>query len=164
MKNEMLFKIAEGQKNKLDANMQDAFERIVLAGMEFMYKNEQTSGESIREVEESDDKPLAIGEGVATIMLLLSHKSKGTMPWEAGVMAGYALVCEALDFFEQKGLLPADTTAIDTAMKAYADKLMALLGVDDKRISEMSEMAKTHAKDPKIQAAYKQKYGQEISL
>ena len=146
MKNQMLFSIAQGQKEKLDPNMQDAFERIVLAGMEFMYANEQTAALSERAISEAEDKPTAIGEGVAGIMLNLSSKSKNSMPWEAGVIAGYALVCDALDSAEQKGLLQVDGTSVDTAMQAYGQKLMDLMGISTDRVHSM--MAEAQNKQP----------------
>ena len=162
MKNQLLFQVAEGQKNKLDKNMQDAFERIVLAGMDFMYRDDKTYAISMQQIEQAQDKPTAVGEGVAIIMRMLSDKSRNKMPWEAGVLAGYALVCEALDFAEGKGLIQVDNAVIDTAMLAYSEKLMNLMGVTNEKVQQLSDQAQQHAKDPKIRAAYKQKFGQEI--
>ena len=141
MKNPNLFKIASGQKAKLDPNMQEAFERIVLAGMAFLYKDDSTSSMSLKEIEQAQDKPQAIGEGIATVMLFLSGKSKNSMPWEAGVLAGYALVCEALDYAEQKGMVTVDNTTIDAAMEAYGQKLMNLMKIDNNQVRELTAKA-----------------------
>ena len=162
MKNQMLLQVAEQQKSKLDQNMQDAFERIVLAGMDFLYKNDSTSAMSLKTITQAEDKPVAVGEGVATVMLVLAIKSRGRMPWEAGVLAGYALVCDALDFVEQKGMLKVDNAVTDTAMQAYGEKLMSLLHIDSGKVQRLAEQAQAHAQDPGIRAAYKQKFGQEI--
>jgi hypothetical protein len=162
MDNKTLSTISENIKAKLDANMQDAFERFVVAGMKFLYKDDRTHAMSMQAIEESENKAVGVGEGVATIMMLLNQKARGKLPWEAGVAAGYALVCEALDFVEQKYGTPIDNTTIDTAMKAYAEKLMTMMKINDKTIGVMQQEAQKHAQDPRVRQAYKQKFGQEI--
>lgn len=159
MKNQALANIAEAQKAKLNKNMQDAFERIVLAGMDFIYKNEQTSAMSMQTIEKAESVPVGVGEGIAMIIMLLLSKSRGKMPMEAGVMAGYALVCEGLDFVEQKGILKVTNDEIDTAMGAYAQKLMNTLKITDAQVSKLKDHADQASQDPKIRAAYTEKYG-----
>lgn len=147
MKNQQLGKIAEDMKGKLDANMQEAFERIVIAGMEFFYRDDSTHEMSLKYIEQAADIPTAVGEGVATIMVMLGQKSKDSMPWDAGIAAGYALVCEALDYLEQKGAVQVDSGVIDAAMQSYAENVMGLLGITDEQVSQMSAQAQAAAPD-----------------
>ena len=145
MKNQQLGQIANDIKGKLDANMQEAFERIVIAGMEFFYRDDATHEMSLKFIEQAADIPAAVGEGVATIMVMLGQKSKNSMPWDAGIAAGYALVCEALDYLEQKGAVQVDGGVIDAAMQSYAENVMGLLGITDEQVSQMSAQAQAAA-------------------
>lgn len=164
MKNETLATIAEAQKAKLDPNMQDAFERIVLAGMKFLYKDDDTHAMAVKDLQSAESIPIGVGEGIATILMLLLQKSRGTMPMEAGIMAGYALVCEGLDFVEQKGMLKVDNAAIDTAMTTYAQEVMELMQIDEEKITQLKEHSQSVQNDPDIRSSFKEKFGQDAAM
>lgn len=141
MKNQQLSSIADQIKAKLKPDLQDAFERIVVAGMEFLYADDATHELAMRHIEEAADVPTAVGEGIASVMVMLGQKSNNTMPWDAGIAAGYALVCEALDFLEQKGSIQVDGGVIEAAMQAYVEQVLGLLGISNDQVSQLTAKA-----------------------
>lgn len=109
-------------------NLQEAFARVVQAGMKVMF-SEQTHELLLQQLNQEGEIGDNIGQGMAGMMLLLYQKSNQTMPPEIIVPAGVFLMMQGADFLEkvtQQDLTPA---ILAQAMQVMIDTLLDKFGV-----------------------------------
>jgi len=124
---------------KIEAGVQDrdAFSRIVQAGQKVMY-DQATFAELAKGLKDAQDPVTEIAEGMIGILGILYKQSRKTMPIPPMVLAGMALLLDALDFAERAGLVKigkADNyekriNSISTACP-YDIKLIGLVESED---------------------------------
>lgn len=132
--------IANEMANSIPTNFQEAFGRVVTAGMKVMF-SEQTHQIMIDELSKEGDLSQKIGEAIAGLMLLLYEKSNQTMPLEVMIPAGVYLLGQGGDFLEKvtgEEITP-DITA--QAMQIMIETLSQKFGMDPQRLVQASEKA-----------------------
>jgi hypothetical protein len=104
--------IGEQIAKAVPPEMQEAFARVVKAGMKVMF-SEETHDMMMEQLAADGDMEQVLGEGIAGLMLLLFQKSNKTMPPEVLVPAGIYLLSEAADFTEKimQDKVPPDVMA-----------------------------------------------------
>ena len=136
--NPLLKQTEEAIQAKVPKNMQEAFQRIVLAGSKVMYSKE--SQNLIADELKSDGDPAEIaGTGVAKLLGLLMAHSKGTMPMQAAIPAITVLLCEALDFMEQAGKVKVDADLLARATQDMASAVMQMMGLTPDKLSSIMQ-------------------------
>lgn len=148
LKNPTLQKIVDDLKAKLPAGeKQEFFERIMVGGLKIMFGKE---GVIENRISQSSDPVTGIGQGVVDLLGLLFEKSRRTMPWDVGTIAGYALVAEVLDYAEEKQIIgKVDTAVIEQAMSVFQETLLEKMGVTEEKLGQMMS-------DPRVQEKLKQ--------
>jgi hypothetical protein len=76
------------------------------------------------------------GEGVAKLLGMMYKESKGTMPMKAAVPAAQVLLCEALDFMEQAGLVQVSDELIAQATKSMMAYLLQVFGFKKEQVDK----------------------------
>lgn len=97
----ILKQIEAGIEAKVPPELRKAYLQAVVAGMELMF-NEKTSKFIDERLQESDDIVGNVSKGIADLMILLYNESKQTMEIPAAMLAALTLMCQALDYAEQK--------------------------------------------------------------
>lgn len=132
--NPILEKIKQAVLQK-KPQLQPVIEKIVEQGQRVMY-DPKTRGMMSKQLANGAD-PEAIGEGVAKLMGILYTESRKTMPMEASVPAATILLCEALQFLEDAGVVKVDNNMLAQCMKAMSSALLQLFGVSEQRLQSM---------------------------
>lgn len=124
-------KVAEA----LPPEMQEPFERVVLAGMKVMYsKDMQQDVQQIMGREGPIWKKLA--EGVANLMTILDRQSGKGLPQEVIIPAAIELVNEYGDFLNQQGKTPVSPEDLQEASVYVAVVTAKLFGASDQDIQQ----------------------------
>jgi hypothetical protein len=133
--NPQLQKVEQAVMEKVPADLQSAFQRIVAAGEKVMY-SQQTRHMLANQVKQGGEMTELIGEGVAKLFAILYKQSKGTMPMKAAIPAAQVLVCEALDFMEKAGQIEVSNDVIAETTKAMIAYLLQLMGFSKDKIDQ----------------------------
>jgi ABC-type dipeptide/oligopeptide/nickel transport system ATPase component len=92
--------LAEQTADGIPKEFEQAFAKVVKAGMRVMY-SEETHELMLDELEGEGDLAQRIGEAIAGLMSLLYEKSNQTMPPEVIIPVGTYLLAKGVDFLEQ---------------------------------------------------------------
>ncbi|HYN54416.1 MAG TPA: hypothetical protein VES38_06900 [Methylotenera sp.] len=133
--------IGEEISRAIPPKLQEAFARVVKAGMKVMF-SEQTHQMMMEQLSADGEMDQVLGEGIAGLMLLLFQKSNQTMPPEVIVPAGIYLLSEAADFTEKimKEKVPAEIMA--SSISVMTNIILEKMGVPkDKMDAAMNKAA-----------------------
>ena len=136
-------------KQFIPEGQEDAVERIVAAGMKYMF-----SPEMKQEVMDAiaSEEPMAkkLGENVAGLILTLDQQAKGGLPVAAMFPAGMELLGEAAEIMSAGGQAVSQEDFNDAALVLMV-VLARKMGADDEQI--MAEASKYAGADPEEGAA-----------
>lgn len=129
---------------------QAAFQKVLALGMNIMH-SPQSHQYMVAELSKPGDPAEKVGEGVAKLIAVMLHKSKGTMPMKAAMPAAQVLVCEALDFMAQSKKVTITNDLVAASCKAFATYFLQALKVTPQKMQSMMENAsqQVNAKQPK---------------
>ncbi len=142
-----LTKIEEGVKNR------DAYDRIVKAGAKVVY-NKETFHQLSEGIAESETPVEDVAKGMVSVIAMMSQKAKGTIPQDALLQAGMAMMIDALDFMEQAGLIQVDKSTLDTATTEFLEALLPTVGLPAGKLGEVLSQVQTSMADPQKRAMY----------
>ncbi len=123
---------------KIEAGVQDrdAFSRIVQAGQKVMY-DQATFAELAKGLKDAKDPVTEIAEGMIGILGILYKQSRKTMPIPPMVLAGMALLLDALDFAERAGLVKIGKAELNKATTHYLNSLLPKFGLTPEKMDGM---------------------------
>lgn len=156
--NPLLQKTEEAIAAKVPANLKNAFQRIITAGLKVMY-DPKTNDMMAKQLKEQGDPAEIAGAGVAKLLGMLMNQSKGTMPMNAAIPAATVLLCEGLDFMEQAKVVKVDNEVLSRAMQSMSSTFLQMLGVTPEKFQQMLAKAQAGQKpaqpavNPALQAA-----------
>ncbi len=118
------------EQMKLPPDMQEAYDRVVLAGMKIMFSPE-TSEMAMNVI--AGDGPIdeRLGEGIATLMGTMVKQSNNTMPPQLVIPAGVELLVAAGDYLKQSGAEPITDDDIGGALAVFSAKVLEAAGAKD---------------------------------
>jgi hypothetical protein len=116
--------------------LQEAYERVVVAGMKVMFSKESHRA-MLKELERPGPMDQRLGKGVAGLMLLLFKESNGTMPPAVIVPAGVKLLMEAVDFMRETGLGDPTNNEIGSGMQIMISIILEKFGVAPDKMEQM---------------------------
>jgi hypothetical protein len=116
--------------------LQEAYERVVVAGMKVMFSKESHRA-MLKELERPGPIDQRLGKGVAGLMLLLFKESNGTMPPAVIVPAGVKLLMEAVDFMRETGLGDPTNNEIGNGMQIMISIILEKFGVAPDKMEQM---------------------------
>jgi hypothetical protein len=114
---------------QLPPELQDAYERVVAAGMKVLFSKE-THPMVLEQLDGPGDMATKIGEGIARVVVFLFNESNGTMPEDVIVPAGILLILKASEFINQSGLGEVSDEEVGRAMEIMISALFDGFGAD----------------------------------
>ena len=115
-------------KIKVPAELQEAYERVVVAGMKVMYSKE-SHRVMLEEIKRPGPMGERLGKGIAGLMLLLFKESNKTMPPAVIIPAGIKLMMESVDFLRKTGIGDPTNKDIADGMQTFITIIMQKFGV-----------------------------------
>lgn len=140
---------------KMPPELQEAYDRVVLAGMKVLFSKESHQL-LMDEIQGQGPVPQRLGEGVAGLMLLLFKESNQTIPPQVIVPAGTELMMQVADFLKKTGLMPVSDQDVGAAMEIMIMKILQAFGVDPMQMQQMLNQYD----NTKVDAAAQQMGGQ----
>jgi hypothetical protein len=131
-------KVASQLADSIPKEFQEAFARVVQAGMKVMF-SEQTHSLMVEQLQAEGDIAQNIGKGVASLMGLLFEKSNGTMPQEVMIPAGIYLIAKGSEFIEQIAGQEVTPDVIAEATDVFVETLLGSAGVDPQKFRKSFE-------------------------
>jgi hypothetical protein len=133
--------VADQMSQSIPTNFQEAFAKVVTAGMKVMF-SEETHDLMIDQLNQEGDVGQIAGESIAGLMLLLFQKSNETMPIEVIIPSGVYLLGEAADFIEKVTQVEMTPDIIATATQVMMEQIATKFGVDPSKLLAAAEQAK----------------------
>lgn len=121
---------------KMPAELQEAYERVVLAGMKVLFSKD-SNHLLIEEIQGEGPVPKRLGEGVAGLMMLLFAESNQTIPPQVIVPAGTELMMQVVDFLKKTGVLKVTDQEIGAAMEIMISTILQSFGVDPVQMQQI---------------------------
>ena len=117
------------QNIQMPPELQEAYERVVLAGMKALF-SEGSNREMLRRLEGKGPIGLRLGKGIATLLLLFYSESNKTLPQAVIIPAGTYLVAQAADFLNQSSIEKVTNADIGEAISAFVEAVIQSFGGD----------------------------------
>jgi hypothetical protein len=121
---------------KMPPELQEAYERVVIAGMKVMFSKESHKL-MLDELQKEGPMGQKLGTGIAGLMLLLVKESNGTLPPEVIVPAGINLLTRAADFIRKSKIEKITNGDIGEAMEVFISTILEKFGVDPAKMADM---------------------------
>ena len=121
---------------KMPPELQEAYERVVIAGMKVMFSKESHKL-MLDELQKEGPVGQKLGMGIAGLMLLLVKESNGTIPPEVIIPAGINLLTRAADFVRKTKLEKITNADIGDAMEVMISTILQKFGVEPEQMAEM---------------------------
>lgn len=121
---------------KMPFELQEAYERVVIAGMKVMFSKESHKL-MLDELQKEGPMGQKLGTGIAGLMLLLVKESNGTLPPEVIVPAGINLLTRAADFIRKSKIEKITNGDIGDAMEVFMSTILEKFGVDPAKMADM---------------------------
>jgi hypothetical protein len=116
-------------KIQLPPEMQEAYMRVVAAGMKVLFSKE-THPMILEQLDAPGDNATKLGQGIARVVVFLFNQSNGTMPQDVIVPAAMILLIKVADFVNQSGKGDISDEEIGKAMEVLIDSLFEGFGAD----------------------------------
>jgi hypothetical protein len=123
-------------KLHIPPNLQNAYERLVLAGKKVMY-DEKTHNVVLQQMQDIQG-PIEqqLGQSIAGLMVILYNQSKGAMPPSLLIPAGTELTAEAADFLKKSGQQINDQQ-IAQAIVVMTQSLLKKFKIDPNKLNSV---------------------------
>lgn len=136
--NSLLKKMEQDISAKVPANMKDAFERTITAGLTIMYS--ASSNKIMKDQLSKPGDPLSnVGEGAAKLVGKLIQQSNHTMPNSIAAPAAMIFMCEGLDFLEKSGKIEVNPDTLSQAAQDTGAYVLQVLGVSQDMLHSVVE-------------------------
>jgi hypothetical protein len=121
---------------KMPPEFQEAYERVVIAGMKVMFSKESHKL-MLDELQKEGPVGQKLGMGIAGLMLLLFKESNQTLPPEVILPAGIELLMQAADFIRNTKMEKITNADIGEAMEVMISTILQKFGVEPEQMAEM---------------------------
>lgn len=119
---------------KMPAELQEAYERVVLAGMKLLFSKE-TNKAAVNLLQNQDgDLAERLGKSIAGLLAELYRKSNQSMPPQVIIPAGVELLMQAADFIRKSKLEPINNKTIGDAMDVMVTTVLQMFKLDPGKI------------------------------
>jgi hypothetical protein len=142
----------EGVRQGMDIppDLQEGFDRVVLAGMKVMF-DEKTHGMVLEQLEGPGPMAQKLGQGMAGLMLMLFKESNQTMPPQLLIPCGIELLMQAVDFVKRGGLGKVTDKEVGEAMQIMIDVILEKFGQSPDKIASLVDQYDTSKVDAAAQ-------------
>lgn len=130
--------IREQLRNNVPPQMRDGYDRIVAAGMKFMF-DKKTHRYMLDQMREPGDPAQKLGQGVAELLLFLFAQSKGALPQQLAIPAGIELVLHAAEFAQESGAMKLKPDTLGNAIQIMVFALFKKANMSGAKVMGMVE-------------------------
>jgi hypothetical protein len=124
------------QNIKMPPELQEAYERVVIAGMKVMFSKESHDF-MLRQLQQGGSLGEKLGKGVAGLLLVLFKQSNETMPPQVIIPAGVELVAQAADFLKEAGMEQPTNDDIGQGIQIMISIILEKFGVQPEQMQQM---------------------------
>lgn len=121
---------------KMPPELQEAYERVVIAGMKVMFSKESHKL-MLDELQKKGPLSQKLGMGIAGLMLMLVKESNSTIPPEVIIPAGINLLSRAADFIRKSKIEKITNADVGDAMEVFVSTILQKFGVDTEKMNQM---------------------------
>ena len=121
---------------KMPPELQEAYERVVIAGMKVMFSKESHKL-MLDELQKEGPVGQKLGMGIAGLMLLLVKESNNTIPPEVIIPAGVNLLSRGPDCIRKSEIEKMTNADIGDAMEVMISTILQKFGVEPEQMAEM---------------------------
>ena len=121
---------------KMPPELQNAYDRVVTAGMKVMFSKESHRA-MLQEIQRPGPLDKRLGRGIAGLMLMLFKESNGSIPPSVIIPAGVKLLMEAVDFLRDSGLEKPSNADIGNGMEIIIYTILDKFGVPPDKMAQM---------------------------
>lgn len=120
-------------RDNVPPDLQDAYDRIVAAGMKFMF-SEETHGEVIKFLQGPQQMDVKLSSGVLFIISQIVQQAGDAMPQELIIPAGIDLLLQAAEFSEQTGQGEITVEDIASAIQQFVFAIAKGAGISSEQL------------------------------
>jgi hypothetical protein len=129
------FREQVGAKIEVPPEMQEAYERIILAGMKVMY-SEETGRMAMDSLQGEGPIEQRLAKGICDLMVLLWQESNQSMPPQLIIPAAVELLSDAADFMNESGMEQVDMPQLGEAMRLMVGMILERFGVTPESVQQ----------------------------
>lgn len=145
--------IREQLRNNVPPDMREAYDKVVVAGMKFMF-DEKTHQYAIEALQGDGDPAEKLGKGVAQLMGILAERSQGAFPEHLIIPAGIELVMHAAEFAQESGMMELTPDTLGNAIQIFVFSVFEMAGMGQEQvmqaISNMEQMGQQGGQEPEM--------------
>ena len=121
---------------KMPPELQEAYDRVVIAGMKVMFSDESHKM-MLQFMDEEGPAPEKLGKGIAGLMLILFKESNETIPPQVIIPAAVQLLMRAAEFAKQSGMGEISNKDIAGGIELMIAIILEKFGVDPSQFKQM---------------------------
>ena len=121
---------------KMPPELQEAYDRVVIAGMKVMF-SEESHKMLLQFMEGEGTPPEKLGKGIAGLMLILFKESNETIPPQVIIPAAVQLLMRAADFAKKSGMEDITNEDIAGGIELMIAIVLEKFGVDPTQFKQM---------------------------
>lgn len=118
---------------KMPPELQEAYDRVVLAGMKVMF-SKATHDKVLKAIQGEGPLAKRLGVGIAGLMAELFKQSNQTIPPQVLIPAGTNLLVQAADFLKRTGAEQVDNQTLGEAMQVMVNTILDMFGIDPMKL------------------------------
>jgi hypothetical protein len=134
--NPLLQQTSDQMLAKVDKRLVPVINKVVESGKKVMY-DPQTSEMAMTELSNAGNDPEAIGAAIAKLGGVLFAESQKTLPPSALFPALIILMCEALDFLEENGVVQVTPDFLAAVTQELGSAFLQMMGVSPEKLQSM---------------------------
>lgn len=119
---------------KMPAELQEAYERVVLAGMKMLFSKETNKAAIGIMQNQEGELPERLGKSIAGLLAELYRKSNQSMPPQVIIPAGVELLMQAADFIRKSKIEPINNKMVGDAMDVMVTTVLQMFKLDPGKI------------------------------
>lgn len=121
---------------KIPPELQNAYDRVVLAGMKLMFSKD-AQGFIQKQLAGGGPIGQKLGESVAGLMLMMFAQSNKTMPPQVIIPAGLELLSQAADFLRKSKMAPLSNKDFGDATEVMLTTILQKFGVTPEKMQQL---------------------------
>lgn len=147
----LLTQVIKGIEAKVKPADQEAFQRIVLAGMKVMF-SPSTHGMMVKTLQSGASPVQAVASGVASLLGILYRESKNKAPIGTLLMAAPIFMAHALEYMEKTSGLDVTPDLIAETTEATMQLCLQKFGISKEHLMRATQQASQASQDPRVKA------------
>lgn len=130
-------KVKEGIQ--IPAEYQQAYQRVVAAGMQMMFSKESNKAAVDTLMRGQGSTAQKLGQAIAGLLGLIVKETNNTIPPQVIIPAGVELLIQAADFLRKTNLAEINNQVIGDAMDVMITSVMKAAGLDVQKVAGFIE-------------------------